>query len=115
MDGQAAASSAASSAAPSVVAALAPIMIAVLVGFLVIGAALPVLPLHVRDGLGFGPVMVGVVAGCQFAAALVARLWSGRAADARGPKWAVMAGLAAAAAAGLLYLLSLGFMSTPRI
>lgn len=115
MDRQAAALSAVSSPAPSVFAALMPIMIAVLVGFLVIGAALPVLPLHVRDSLGFGPVMVGVVAGCQFAAALVARLWSGRAADARGPKWAVMAGLAAAAAAGLLYLLSLSLLSTPRV
>ena len=85
---------------PSVAATLAPLMVAVFVGFLVIGAALPVLPLHVRDELGFCPAMVGVVAGCQFAAALVARLWSGRAADRRGAKWAVMAGLATAAVAG---------------
>jgi MFS family permease len=90
-------------------------MIAVLVGFLVIGAALPVLPLHVQDGLGFGPIMVGVVAGCQFAASLVARIWSGRAADTRGPKWAVMAGLAGASVSGLLYLFSLSFLSAPRI
>jgi MFS family permease len=99
----------------SVVTALAPLMIAVLSGFLVIGAALPVLPLHVHKGLGFGPVMVGVVAGCQFAASLVARIWSGRAADTQGPKWAVMAGLAGAAASGLLYLCSLSFLSEPRI
>jgi MFS family permease len=59
--------------------------------------------------------MVGVVAGCQFAASLVARIWSGRAADTRGPKWAVMAGLAGAAASGLLYLCSLSFLSEPRI
>jgi hypothetical protein len=52
--------------ASSVAAALAPIMIAVLTGFLVIGAALPVLPLHVH-GLGFGPAMIGAVSGCQFA------------------------------------------------
>ena len=90
-------------------------MVTVLVGFVVIGAALPVLPLHVRDTLGFGPVMVGVVAGCQFAAALVARLWSGHAADTKGAKWAVMAGLLAATAAGLLYLMSLSFVSTPTI
>jgi MFS family permease len=90
-------------------------MIAVLVGFLVIGAALPVLPLHVHDGLGFGPVMVGVVAGCQFAASLLARIWSGRAADTRGPKWAVMAGLVGASISGLLYLFSLSFLSAPRI
>jgi hypothetical protein len=54
---------------PSVLAALMPLLATVLVGFLVIGAAMPVLPLHVRDGLGFGPFMVGIVAGCQFAAA----------------------------------------------
>src|SRR3954447_18826828 len=109
------ATSLASRPAPSVMTALTPIMVTVLVGFVVIGAALPVLPLHVRDSLGFGPVMVGVVAGCQFAAALVARLWSGRADDARGPKWAVMPGLAAGAAAGLLYLLPLSLLSTPRV
>ena len=100
---------------PSVVTALAPLMIAVLVGFLVIGAALPVLPLHVHDELGSGPVMVGVVAGCQFAASLAARIWSGQAADTQGPKWAVMAGLVGAAISGLRYLLSLSFLSAPRL
>ena len=97
------------------VTALTPIMAAVLVGFVVIGAALPILPLHVHDELGFGPVMVGVVAGCQFAAALVARLWSGHAADTKGAKWAVMAGLSAATLGGLLYLLSLSFVSMPTV
>jgi MFS family permease len=101
--------------APSVLIALVPIMVAVLVGFVVIGAALPVLPLHVRDTLGFGPFMVGIVAGCQFAASLVARLWSGHAADTKGAKWAVMVGLAAAGAAGMLYLLSLRFVSMPGV
>lgn len=100
---------------PSVLAALAPIMVAVLIGFQVIGAAMPVLPLHVRDGLGFGPAIVGVVAGCQFAAALVARIWSGRAADTQGAKWAVMVGLASATVAGLLYLLSTAFLRTPEV
>lgn len=93
----------------SVVLALLPLKATVLIAFLVIGLALPVLPLHVHDGLGFGPVVVGLVAGCQFAAALVARIGSGHAADARGPKWAVIAGLVGAAVAGLLYLVSLAF------
>jgi MFS family permease len=87
----------------------------VLVAFLVIGAVLPVLPLYVQNGLGFGPAMVGVVAGCQFAAALVPRIWSGKAADANGAKWAVMTGLAGAALAGLLYLFSFNLLSQPRI
>jgi MFS family permease len=101
--------------APSVLIALTPIMAAVLIGFVVIGAALPVLPLHVRDTLGFGPFMVGIVAGCQFAAALVARLWSGHAADTKGAKWAVIFGLSAATVAGLLYLLSLRFLNMPTV
>jgi hypothetical protein len=71
---------------PSVLAALMPLLATVLVGFLVIGAAMPVLPLHVRDGLGFGPFMVGIVAGCQFAAALVARVWSGHSAGCARPQ-----------------------------
>jgi MFS family permease len=103
------------SARPSVVLALLPLKATVLVAFLVIGLALPVLPLHVHDGLGFGPVVVGVVAGCQFAASLVARIWSGHTADARGAKWAVVAGLVGAAAAGLLYLLSVAFVGAPRL
>ena len=107
--------SSSSRAESSVITALLPIMAAVLIGFLVIGVALPVLPLHVRDDLGYGPVMVGVVAGCQFAAALIARIWSGRSSDRRGAKWAVMAGLWAAAAAGLLYLLSLSVLNMPGL
>ena len=99
----------------SVIAALAPLMVAVLVGFLVIGAALPVLPFFVRDGLGFGTAMVGVVAGCQFAAALIARIWAGQAADMKGPKWAVMVGLAGATLAGLLYFASFSLLGLPRV
>lgn len=81
-------------------------MLEVLITFLVIGMALPVLPLHVRDDLGFGPITVGVVAGSQFIAALVVRFWSGRMADARGGKRTVVVGFAAAVAAGLTYLAS---------
>src|SRR3954453_12530012 len=102
-------------AGTAVFAALLPLILVVLVAFIVIGVAMPVLPLHVHDGLGFGPFMVGLVAGSQFAAALVARIWSGRTADTYGAKRAVMAGLAGATAAGLLYLLSLGFTGTPQI
>ena len=100
---------------PSVASALAPLMVAVLIGFLVIGAALPVLPLFVRNDLGFGPAMIGVVAGCQFVAALAARIWAGRVADINGAKWAVMAGLAGAVLAGLLYLSAFALLSQPGV
>lgn len=96
-------------------AALTPIMAAVFVAFLVIGMALPVLPLHVHGGLGFGTFLVGLVAGSQFAAAIASRVWAGRQADASGPKRAVIAGLLIAAGAGLLYLLSLRFVATPAL
>src|SRR4051794_18773005 len=95
------------------IAALLPIMGVVLVAFLVIGLALPVLPLHVHQGLGLGTFVVGLVAGSQFAASLISRVWSGHYADNRGAKNAVVSGLLAAALSGLLYLLSLLFLSTP--
>lgn len=66
---------------PSVVAALLPLMLVILIAFVVIGMALPVLPLHVHDGLGFGTAIVGLVTGSQFAASLASRFWSGRMCD----------------------------------
>src|SRR5882757_9314703 len=95
--------------------ALRPIMGVVLVAFLVIGLALPVLPLHVHQGLGLGTFVVGLVAGAQFAASLLSRFWAGHYADSRGAKRAAVTGLLVATVAGLLYLLSLGFVRTPEM
>lgn len=100
-------------AVPRVAVLLLPIMGVVFVAFLVIGAAMPVLPLHVHSGLGFGTFVVGLVAGSQFAAALISRPWAGHYSDSRGAKRAVIVGLLAAAASGLLYLVSLGFSGAP--
>jgi hypothetical protein len=58
------------------IAALLPIMAAVFVAYLVIGVAIPVLPLHVHQGLGLGTIIVGLVAGCQFEASHIKlHLW----------------------------------------
>ncbi|MET4802239.1 arabinose transporter [Bradyrhizobium sp. LB11.1] len=100
-------------AAPRVVATLLPIMGVVFVAFLVIGIAMPVLPLHVHDGLGFGTFVVGLVAGSQFVASLISRPWAGHYSDGSGAKRAVVVGLLAAAASGVLYLTSLGFGDAP--
>jgi MFS family permease len=102
-------------AAPPVVATLLPIIVVVFIAFLVIGLALPVLPLHVHQGLGLGTFVVGLVAGAQFAASLLSRFWAGHYADSRGAKRAAVTGLLVATVAGLLYLLSLGFVRTPEI
>ena len=99
----------------SVAAQLAPLMTVVLVAFVVIGMALPVLPLHVHDGLGFGAVVVGLVAGSQFAASLFSRVWAGRTCDVQGAKRAVTFGLLAAAAAGALYLISTWVSGAPIV
>ena len=97
------------------VAALLPIMGVVLIAFLVIGLALPVLPLHVHQGLGLSPFIVGLVTGSQFVASLLSRIYSGRYADTRGAKRAVVAGLLTAVAGGLLYLASIPFAGAPSL
>src|SRR5436309_15787828 len=93
--------------------ALLPIMAVVSIAFLIIGFALPVLPLHVHHGLGLSTFVVGLVTGSQFAASVLSRVWAGRYADSKGAKGAVVIGLLTAVAGGLLYLLSLGFIRTP--
>jgi MFS family permease len=92
---------------------LLPIMAAIFGLYLVIGLAMPVLPLHVHQGLGFGPFMVGLVSGSQFAAAMISRLWAGQHVDSRGAKHALMSGLLISAIAGLIYVLSFYFVSQP--
>src|SRR4051812_30461950 len=96
-------------------AALLPIMGAVFVAFLVIGMAMPVLPLHVHQTLQLSTFIVGLVAGTQFGAAILSRVWAGRYADASGAKRAVIVGLLTAAASGLLYLASLRFVANPAL
>jgi MFS family permease len=100
--------------APPVVALL-PVMAVVFVAFLVIGFALPVLPLHVHHGLGLSTFVVGLVTGSQFAASVVSRVWAGNFADTRGSKRSVVIGLLAAVASGSLYVLSLAFTRTPDV
>ena len=90
-----------------------PITLAVFVGFVTFGLALPVLPLHLHYTLDMSPVVVGVTIGCQFAAALLSRAWSGALADTRGGKRAMLLGLPIMAAGGLIYLSSLALIATP--
>ena len=89
-------------AAPPVLAPLLPIIAVVFTAFLVMGLAMPMLPLHVHQGLGLGAFVVGLVAGAQFAASLLSRFWAGHFADSRGAKRATVTGLLVAAVVGLL-------------
>jgi len=88
-------------------------MVVVFLSFMVIGMALPVLPLHIHDVLELSPFVVGLVAGAQFIAAMLSRFWAGRLADTRGPKHAMGLGLIAATLGGGCYLASLPIQEAP--
>ena len=72
-------------------------------GFLAVGAVLPVLPRYVHGPLGRGDIAVGIVIGAFALAAIVTRPIAGRIADARGRRTVVFAGTIALAVAGALY------------
>lgn len=95
-------------------AVLLPIMAGIFDVYIVIGLAMPVLPLYVHQRLGFGPFVVGLVSGSQFAAGMISRFWAGQHVDNRGAKHALVTGLLVAAMAGLLYLLSFYFANEPQ-
>src|SRR3954471_10562594 len=101
--------------ASSITAPFATVMTVIFTGYLVIGIAMPVLPLHVHQGLGYGTFLVGIVAGSQFAASLISRFTAGHLADSRGAKRVVIAGLMAGSAAGVLYLMSIALLGTPAL
>jgi MFS family permease len=81
---------------------------ATLLGFLAIGAVLPVLPRYVTGPLGEGDVWVGVVTGAFAVTAVIGRPIGGRWADRRGRRRVVLAGLLLSSLAGLLYFLPWG-------
>ncbi|EJO27895.1 MFS transporter [Achromobacter marplatensis] len=98
----------------SVFAQLLPLVLAVFIGFFMVGLPMPVLPLYVNGTLGMSALVVGVVAGLQFAAALLSRAYSGALVDRRGAKRAVVTGFVLGVAAGLLYVLAEALSSQPQ-
>lgn len=90
------------------------LMTLVFLVYLVIGMALPVLPLHVYQTLGMSTFIVGLVVGFQFAATLVSRIWAGTFADKNGAKRAILIGLFVAVVSGLFYLSSFYLSASPR-
>jgi MFS family permease len=88
--------------------AFAAVFTACMLGFLSVGCVLPVLPRYVRGPLDGGDVAVGVVIGAFAVAAIVTRPIAGRAADARGRRVVVFAGMLAMVLAGALYYVPAG-------
>src|SRR5271156_4323302 len=88
-----------SSPAPGIIAAL-------FCGYFAVGLPLPVIPLFVRDKLGFSDLVVGLVIGIQFLATVLARGYAGRLTDDHGGKRSALQGAAVCALGGLVYLIS---------
>lgn len=76
------------------------------IAYLTIGLSLAVLPGFVNTNLGFGAMLAGLAISMQYVATLISRPQAGRMADGKGPKRAVMTGLAVCAASGVLLLLA---------
>lgn len=97
----------------SLLTAMLPALLCMAMVFLITGASLATLPLYIHTKLGYGTNVVGFVAGAQFIVAVVSRIWAGRMADCRGPKAAMLAGLAMTLAAGVFYFASSLMMIRP--
>lgn len=81
-----------------------PLVFIVFAGFLAVAIPLPVLPVEVHGTLGFDTLTVGWIVGLQSVATVLTRPFGGGAADRRGARFAVLAGLPLAALAGVTYL-----------
>jgi MFS family permease len=77
-------------------------------GFLGVGAVVPVLAPHVRNDLGQSDFVLGLVIGVFSFTALASRFLSGPLTDRYGRKYSFMGGLALCALSGGMYLLPLG-------
>lgn len=77
---------------------------AAFVGMLGFGAVIPILPIHLHEGMGASTFVTGLIIGMASAFALLGRLFAGKVADGRGRRIALLLGMAFCVFAGILYL-----------
>ena len=84
------------------------VIVSTFLGFVGIGAIVPVLAPHIKRDLNQSDVMVGVALGIFSIVALTSRLIAGPVTDSRGRRVGLVSGLALCSLSGLLYLLPFG-------
>lgn len=88
--------------------AFAGVFAATMLGFLAVGAALPVLPRYVRGPVGAGDVAVGVVIGIMAVTALLGRPVAGRLVDSGGRRPIAVVGLLCMTISGAMHFVDGG-------
>ena len=87
------------------------VIVSTFLGFVGIGAIVPVLGPHVKRDLNQSDVMVGVALGIFSIVALTSRLIAGPVTDSRGRRIGLVSGLACCSLSGLLYILPFGIVN----
>lgn len=89
---------------PTVFSGIAPVAVAVFLGFLAASMPLAALPLEMGSHLQASPTTIGMVIGLQSLVTVLTRHQAGTLCDQRGPRFAAMIGLPLAACSGMAYL-----------
>jgi MFS family permease len=89
-----------------VVGRLLPLNGVILLGFMMIGMPLPVLPIFVHTTMTPSPLLAGLVVGLQSISTVLTRRYAGAMADKDGPKTTTVRGLALCMSVGFIYILA---------
>lgn len=100
---------------PSVLMTILAVVLFTLLCYTVIGLQMAVVPLFVREKLGFSSAMAGFAVSVQYLATFATRAGAGRRIDTIGPKKVVQVGLAAGVVSGVMLAISGVLTSLPAL
>lgn len=89
------------------------IVVFTLLCYIEIGLQMAIVPLFVKEQLGFSSALAGFAVSVQYLATFVSRIGAGHRIDTRGPKKVVIAGLFLGAVSGLLIMIAPSMMAWP--